>query len=400
MRELVVILAGGAGSRMEVLTEHRAKPALPFAGVYRLIDFPLSNCLHSRLSDVWVIEQYEALSLTDHLANGRPWDLDRTHGGLRLLGPQQGPTESGWHLGNADALTKIRPFIREFDPDVLLVLSADHVYKLDYREVLAAHQDRGADLTMVTTVVPQEEASRFGTVSVGDDGRVTGFDYKPERPVTGLVSTEIFVYRPQSLLSTLDRLAAREGADDDLPEDYGVSLLPAIVEEGRAYEHRLGGYWQDLGTVQSYWQAHMDLLAPEPPLELDDPGWPIHTQALPRPPAQVHGQTNVEDCLLSPGCDVAGRVVSSVLGPGTVVEPGAVVRNSVLFDDCTVASGATVDTAIVDSGAHIGSRAKLGKFGRRASDVTLVGRGASVPARARVAAGARVPPAEQYEPRH
>ncbi|MFN2506892.1 MAG: glucose-1-phosphate adenylyltransferase family protein, partial [Acidimicrobiales bacterium] len=230
MRTLVLILAGGAGGRMELLTERRAKPVLPFAGVYRLIDFPLSNCLHSGLEDVWIVQQYEPQSLNDHLANGRPWDLDRTHGGLRLLVPQQGGSESGWHQGNADALYKNRHFIEEFDPDVLLVMSADHVYKLDYRKVIDFHLERDADVTLVTTVVDKDEASRFATVEADDDGRVRGFQYKPDEPSTDVVSTEVFAYRPGPLIEVLERLADEHGDGDDLPEDYGESLLPTLVE--------------------------------------------------------------------------------------------------------------------------------------------------------------------------
>ena len=387
MRALVLILAGGAGDRMELLTQGRAKPVLPFAGVYRLIDFPLSNCCHSGLSDVWVVQQYEPQSLNDHLVNGRPWDLDRTYGGLRLLSPQQGSSEGGWHQGNADALFKNRRFIREFDPEVLVVLSADHVYKLDYRRVIAFHEKVDADVTLVTTTVPIEEASRLATVEADEDGRVQAFSYKPDDPRTDVVSTEVFVYKPDALLALLDRLGKEHG--DELPEDYGESLLPAMVEEGKAYEYRFDGYWQDVGTVAAYWSAHLRLVSEGEP-DLDERRWPILTLAVQRPPARVESTARIDTALVSPGCRVAGSVVRSVLGPGVVVAEGATVRDSVLIDDCVIGEGATVDTAILDKDAHVGEGARVGAEGAGSEDVVLVGAEASTADRSRIEPGARV----------
>ncbi|MDQ3979581.1 MAG: sugar phosphate nucleotidyltransferase [Actinomycetota bacterium] len=388
MRALALILAGGAGGRMEVLTEGRAKPVLPFAGVYRLIDFPLSNCRHSGLSDVWVVQQYEPQSLNDHLVNGRPWDLDRTYGGLRLLSPQLGSSETGgWHQGNADALFKNRGLIGEFDPEVLVVLSADHVYKLDYRQVIAFHDEVDADVTVVTTTVPQEEASRFATVEAGEDGRVHRFLYKPDEPPTGVVSTEVFLYKPDTLLALLDRLGKEHG--DELPEDYGESLLPTLVDEARAYEWRFDGYWQDVGTVSAYWSAHLRLVREGEP-DLDEQHWPILTLAPQRPPARLDPLASVDTALVSPGCRVAGRVIRSVLGPGTVVEEGATVRDSVLFDDCVVARDASVDTAILDRNAHVGEGARVGAEGAGPEGVVLVAAEAKITNGSRVDPGARV----------
>ena len=414
---LALIMAGGAGSRLEALTARRAKPVLPYAGVYHLIDFPLSNCMHSEIADVWVIEQYQPLSLNEHLANGRPWDLDRTYGGLRLLQPYQGPGdgESGWHQGNADAIYKNRRAIRQFDPEIVLVLSADHVYQLDYRPLIERHREWGADVTMVTTRVPLEEAGRFGTVQVDGEGRVTGFEYKPDSPRSDVVTTEVFVYHGRKLLDTLEALAAEaesgaEGRQGGEPgqrdgvslEDFGDVLLPRMVDRGRAYEHRFDGYWRDVGTIGSYWQAHMDLLAADPRLRLDDPSWPLLTRGVQRSPARVHASARIDDSLISPGCTVRGRVVSSVLGPGVAVEEGATVRHAVLLGDCTVGAGATIDCAIVDEAVRVGEGARIGEQrqvseGRDRptcsdSDIALVGQGAQIAAGARVPAGGRVEP--------
>jgi len=398
-RVLAVILAGGEGGRLEVLTEHRAKPAMPFAGVYRLIDFALSNCVHSGLSDVWVIEQYRPHSLNEHLANGRPWDLDRTYGGLQVLPPYQNrgggdgaDGESGFAQGNADALYRQRHFLRDFGPDLVLVLSADQVYKLDFREVIDRHLARKADVTLVTTRVPPEEAKRFGVVQVDGDGRVTGFQYKPEEPASDLATAEVFVYDAPVLLETLERLA-EEGDTDEPLEDFGHELIPRLVEGGRAWEYRLEGYWRDLGTIDSYWRGHMDLLDSEPGLVLDDPAWPILTYGSQRLPARIEESARIAGSLIAPGCRVAGRVERSVLAPGVVVEEGALVREAVLLHDVVVRAGAEVQRAIVDTGARLGKGARVGEDGESepgAEDLALVGQGVEVAEGGRVRAGERV----------
>lgn len=372
-KTLALILAGGEGGRLGVLTEERAKPAVPFAGVYRLIDFPLSNCLHSGISDVWVIEQYEPHSLNEHLANGRPWDLDRTYGGLQVLPPQQTRSrkdEGGFAQGNADAIYRHKTLIRELDPDLLLVLSADHVYKLDYREVIDRHLENEAAVTLVTTRVPPgEDASRFGVVEVDGDGRVTGFEYKPESPKSGLVTTEVFVYDASELLDTLDKLA---GEDEPDLKDFGHELIPQLVSEGKAREYRLEDYWRDAGTVESYWRAHMDLLEPEPGLVLDDPAWPLRTYGQQRLPARIEGSARIGASLISPGCRIAGRVERSVLGPGAVVEEGAEVRDSVLLEKVVVRAGARIQRAILDAEVEVGEGARVGET---EGEIALAGRG-------------------------
>jgi glucose-1-phosphate adenylyltransferase len=350
-RVLALVLAGGEGSRLGPLTDERAKPALPFAGIYRLIDFPLSNCLHSGIGDVWVIQQYEPHELTKQLANGRPWDLDRTRGGLRILHPYLGDSESGWYEGNADAIYSNRQVIADQDPDVLLVLSADHVYKLDYADVVAHHLDSGAAVTMVTTSVAKEEASRYGVVRVDGNERISEFEYKPDAPGSGVITTEVFAYEPRTLLRTLDELAEEDGSSI---RDFGHELLPRLVDEGAARAFELDGYWRDVGTIDSYWEAHMELLADEPPLTLDDPAWPILTTGLQRPPARIEESATTDGCLVAGGAQVRGTVARSVIGPGVVVEEGAEVRDSVLLHDSYVGARARVTRAIVDEEANVG----------------------------------------------
>ena len=337
---LALVMAGGQGSRLELLTERRAKPALPYGGVFRLIDFPLSNCVHSGIEDVWVLQQW-----------------------------------------------RNRQLIAEHDPEIVLVLSADHVYRLDYGEVLARHRDRGAGVTVVTSEVPEREASRQAVVEVAGDGRVSGFHYKPDEPPTTRVATEVFAFQTGRLLATLDELAAGDGE----LKDFGHGLLPRMVDEGEAVEHRMAGYWRDVGTVPAYWQAHMDLLDPKRPLELDDPAWPVLGRAPHRVPARVAGSARLDRALLSPGTMVCGEVTRSVLGPGVVVEPGASVRDAVLLDDCVVATGARVERAVLDRGVRVGREARVGGAGDD-GEPALAGENTQVPPGATVAPGGRLGP--------
>jgi glucose-1-phosphate adenylyltransferase len=367
---LALVLAGGEGGRLGILTEERAKPAMPFAGVYRLIDFALSNCTHSGVTDVWVLQQYQPHSLTQHLANGRPWDLDRTHGGLRVIHPHLGRSESGWYEGNADAIWSHKADIRAFGAELLLVLSADHVYTLDYARVVERHLETGAGATLVTTRVAREEASRFGVVQA-DDGRISEYAYKPDEPASDLVTTEVFLFDARLLLETLDELADGDGDGDSGLADLGDELLPRLVADGRAYEYRYDGYWRDVGTIESYWQAHMELLEADSPLELDDPGWPILTWATLRPPARVTASARIEESLVAPGSEVRGKVVRSVIGPGVVIEEDAEVRESVVLESAVVRAGARVTRAIVDTDVAVEEGADVGE---RDGEIEVVGR--------------------------
>ena len=408
---LALILAGGKGSRLEVLTTERAKPVMPFGGTHRLIDFALSNCMHSRLSDVWVIEQHQLHSLNEHLSNGRPWDLDRTFGGLQVLPPYTAEApdegeghEGGFAAGNADAIYRHRRLIRDFQPDILIVLSADHVYKLDYNDVIRAHIDRAAQLTIVTKDVPIEEAHRFGTVIVGADNRITEFEYKPEKPRSAKVTTEVFIYDANVLLSTLDELSAPAddtGSDEESGstalKDFGHELLPHLVAAGHAYGYQLESYWRDLGTIESYWRAHIDLLADKPELDLADRSWTIHTFNQQQLPARIHETARISNSLISSGCIIRGRVERSVLSPGVIIEEDAVVRDSVILTDCVVERDARVAFSIVDTEVKIGVGARVGAPPSSGSiddvndeHLAVIGRCAQIGSNSIVAAGARV----------
>lgn len=401
---LAIVLAGGQGSRMTVLTEERAKPTLPFGGVHSLLDIVLSNVVNSGITDAWVVVQYHASSVDAVLAHGRPWDLDRSRGGLRVIPPQeglgQGAHDGGMATGNADALYRIRRLIREHGAAEVLVLSADHVYRLDHREVLARHREAQAECTVVTTTIPSSEAGHHTLVDVDVDGRVTGVHHKPDEPAHTTVASEVFCYDAHALLTTLERLHAQLCAD--APEgdtglgDFSEHLLPALVARGTVVAHPLPGYWRDLGRPSAYLRAHLDLLAEQVDV-LGDPGWPIRTATAQGPAARVEAGAVIEESLVADGARVKGTVRRSVIGPDVVVEAGAVVHDSVLMRGTQVRSGARVGWSIVDEQVRVMPDAQVGRTraprGERllSEQVTMLGREALVQTGARVDGGTQVP---------
>lgn len=382
---LALVLAGGKGSRLGCLTEDRPKPVLPVGGTYRLIDIALSNLAHSHITNVGLVEQHLPRKLNAYLAGGRPWDLDRHHGGMQLLPPFEGGAGEGFADGNADALHRNREFIRAHDPDLVLVLSADHLYTMNFLDVITTHLDHKADLTVVTTKVG-ESAARYGVVQADDHGRITAFDYKPDKPKGNLVATEVFVYDAKELLSALDLLQREHGE----LSDYGEQLVPWFVENRTVVEHRHHGYWLDLGTVQSYWTANMQLLDDEG-LTLDDPEWPIWSAQPQLPPARVTTGAEVSDSWLTPGAHIAGTVRHSVIGANVTVEHGASVRNSVLLDGAHIGAGVTLTNCVVDVGAQV-----TGGSARGTDDaITLIGSDGKVDSRTAFDHSAALPHAFQ-----
>ncbi|XNZ00351.1 glucose-1-phosphate adenylyltransferase family protein [Micrococcus luteus] len=366
---VALVLAGGKGSRLSPLTDARAKPAVPVAGQYRLIDVVMSNLAHSGLRDVWVVEQYRPFTLNQHLAMGRPWDLDGTRHGLRLLPPAEGRDEEGFASGNGHALHQQIAAVKAFGAHTVALLSADHLFQIDLRPALAAHHERGSELTVITTQT-DEDPSRFGVVQVDADAKVIEYLYKPHHPKGNLVATEAFLMDVDALAEVLDELMAEarrkeataEAAGED-PEhqdgpegsalgDYGESIVPALVARGKTHEWRHEGYWRDIGTLDAYYKAHMELLAGTG-FDLDHPGWPLLTNHRPVPPARIHRGATVSGSMVCSGAVVHGEVSESVLGPGVVVEAGATVHRSVLLGDTVVPAGAHLDAVIADVGAHV-----------------------------------------------
>ncbi len=407
-RVLAVVLAGGKGSRMEVLTEQRAKPTLPFGGVFSLLDIVMSNVRNSRIDDAWVVLQYHSSSVDPVLAHGRPWDLDRNNGGLRVLQPQEGlgDDEDGMASGNSDCLFRFRGLIEEFAPDVVLVLSADHAYKLDYRDVIAAHLANEAECTIVTSTFTVQEAANHTLVHTERDARsseaahgarVTRIEHKPDEASTRTVATEVFAYDAAVLLQVLEQLF------DALPQgeslgDFGDDLLPALVDRGRAYTHHLPGYWRDLGRPSAYLAAHHDLLADEVDV-FDDTAWPMLTATPARPGSRVTPGGRVDDSMIASGCHIAGTVERSVLGLGVRVEEGAHVVDSVIMSDAVIRAGAQVGWSLVDTEVTVGAGAKVGSMTKprngervRSEDITLIGRRARIDGHAVVEVGRRIAP--------
>jgi len=378
MKTRAIILAGGEGTRLSVLTFKRTKPAVPFAGKYRIIDFPLSNCVNSNIFDVVIIAQYRPQSLIEHIGAGGPWDLDREFtGGLKIFTPYKA-RGAGWFIGTADAVQQNFAFIKRSDPDLILILSGDHVYKMDYDALIRYHLEKKAAVTLCTIQVPLEEASRFGIVSVDENQRVTSFVEKPADPTSNLVNMGVYLFTRQ----VLDDELWKDHLQKDSSHDFGKDILPKMVaERDDIYAYPFSGYWVDVGTVNSYWQAHMDLLCVPPTLDLHTRGWVVHTRSEERPPANIQKGARVEDSLVCDGCIIedGACVYRSVLSPGVIVRSGAVVHHSILLTDTQVQPGAVIKYAIVDKRSTIGEKAVIGGDPDDEPAIALVGKNSVVP---------------------
>lgn len=384
MRTLAMILAGGKGTRLSVLANKRAKPAVPFAGKYRIIDFPLSNCTNSGITTVGVVTQYRPRSLQDHIRNGAPWDLDRMNGGVWLLQPYLGRMDSDWYDGTADAIYQNLDFIRNQRPDYVLILSGDHVYKMDYSRMIQFHQEHRADVTVATLKVSLDEASRFGIVQTDADFRVNTFEEKPKQPKGTLASMGIYVFNYDTLFKVLKEDAADTGSS----KDFGKDIFPKMITDNfRVFAYPYGEYWVDVGTIQSYWEAHMDLLQDSPPLDLLDREWIIHTRSEERPPVNIRTGATVNHSLITDGCTIEGTVEYSVLSPGVRVARGAVVKQSIILPDTVIEAGAVIDKCIIDKNVVVGRFAHVGhgadytpiKEIGLSTGITVIGKGTIIP---------------------
>jgi len=390
---IAVILAGGEGERLSILSSVRAKPAVPFGGKYRIIDFTLSNCVNSGVDDVLVLTQYNPRSLNDHIGLGRPWDLDRTKGGVKLLQPyiRRGRVAE-WYRGTADAVLQNFNVIEHDAGDTVLILAGDHIYKMDYTPFLAAHRRHRADVTLAVRRVPLAEATRMGILALDEQDRVTEWQEKPKQPKSDLASMGVYVFSKRAL---------RRWLSDDLT-DFGTHVIPAMLEGGaRVFGYRFDGYWQDVGTIQSFWEANMALLDDAPELDLYDREWLIHTRSEERAPAKIGPTAQVHRSLISHGCVINGTVVNSVLSPGVRVDVGAVVRDSIVMFDSVIRSGAVVDRAILDKEVVVGQGAIVGdgpdfdtpnkaEPGRLNTGITVVGKQSVVPRGTRLGRNVKV----------
>ncbi|HYM15683.1 MAG TPA: glucose-1-phosphate adenylyltransferase [Dehalococcoidia bacterium] len=356
-RVAALILAGGQGDRLSVLSEERAKPAVIFGGRYRIIDFALSNVVNSGITRVGVLTQYRPRSLNDHIGIGRPWDLDRQGGGVTLLQPYLGRESSDWYRGTADAVFQNIYFLEEVRADIVLILAGDHVYKMNYEELISYHLAKGADVTVPLYEVPIDEAHRYGVLGTDDDGRIVEFEEKPDHPKSNLISMGIYVFNRQALIEQLV-----EDSRTNSTHDFGRDIVPQMVEDPahRVYGFPFTGYWRDVGTIESYYDGNMDLLEDLPVLNMYDPDSRIRSRATGYPPAKVGHRAYLSRSLLDLGCIINGHVEHSVLSPGVYVEEGAVVRDSIIFDNCRIESGAIVERSIVDKDVLVGKNAYVG----------------------------------------
>ncbi len=360
MKTIAVILAGGEGSRLGVLTDKRTKPAVPFAGKYRILDFTLSNCVNSGIFDVMVLAQYRPQSLIEHIGSGVPWDLDRNFtGGVSVHTPYKARGSSDWYLGTADAVQQNFLFVKNRKPDKVLILSGDHIYKMDYGKMVAFHDNHGADVTIATISVNIDEASRFGILGMDADNRVVSFVEKPAHPPSNQVNMGVYLFN----FDVLNQALWDDHVLQELSHDFGRDILPNLVQNGmKVYAYPFSSYWVDVGTVKSYWEAHMDLLASPLPVDLNDRSWVIHTRTEERPPVWIANGALVVDSLVADGCQIesGARIERSILSPGVKVASGAVVRESILLTDAVVEQDAMVERSVLDKKCIVGKGARIG----------------------------------------
>ena len=374
---IAMLLAGGQGSRLYALTRDIAKPAVPFGGKYRIIDFPLSNCVNSGIDTVGVLTQYQPLQLNEYLGNGQPWDLDRIHGGVYVLPPYQKIANSDWYTGTANAIYQNINFINRYAPEYVVILSGDHIYKMDYSKMLEFHKEKQADCTIAVMEVPWEEASRFGIMACDEDKKIYEFAEKPKEPKSNLASMGIYIFT----WSKLKKYLEEDEANPESENDFGKNVIPAMLQNGeRMYAYAFQGYWKDVGTIDSLWEANMDLLDPNVPLDLYDDAWKIYARNPVMPPQYVAEGAVTQNSMISEGCIVEGDVDFSILFAGVTVEKGAVVHDSIIMPGSVIKAGAVVEYSIVAENVVVGENAQVGDRPENIEDkanwgVTVIAKG-------------------------
>lgn len=355
---LAMLLAGGQGSRLGILTKNIAKPAVPYGGKYRIIDFPLSNCINSGIETVGVLTQYQPLELNDYIGNGSAWDLDRVRGGVHILSPYQQIKGTQWYKGTANAIYQNINFIDRYNPEYVAVLSGDHIYKMDYSKMLAYHKEKKAACTIAMLEVPWEEASRFGLMFVNDDGSISEFEEKPKNPKSNKASMGVYIFT----WSVLRKYLIDDENNPSSGNDFGHDVIPAMHSAGeRLFAYQFDGYWKDVGTIDSLWEANLDLLNPKVDLDLSDNSWKIYSKTTAAPPHFISDKAAVENSMIAEGCEIDGEVDYSILFSNVTVEKGATVRYSIVMPGTVIRSGALVEysivaeNAVIDENAHVGN---------------------------------------------
>lgn len=377
---IAMLLAGGQGSRLGILTKNIAKPAVPYGGKYRIIDFPLSNCVNSGIYTVGVLTQYQPLELNDYIGNGQPWDLDRANGGVHILSPYQQIKGTEWYKGTANAIYQNINFIERYDPEYVLVLSGDHIYKMDYAKMLDYHKEKNADCTIAMLEVPWEEASRFGLMIVNDDGSISEFEEKPKNPRSNKASMGVYIFNWKKLRQYLIEDEAKEGSGND----FGHDVIPAMHNDGqRMFAYQFDGYWKDVGTINSLWDANLDLLNPKVDLDLNDDSWKIYSRSPAAPPHYIGENAKVENSMITEGCEIEGNIDFSVLFANVTVEEGAEVKYSIVMPGTVIKKGAVVQYSIVAENAVIEEGAVVGESPENMANVedwgvAVIGNGVTI----------------------
>ncbi|MBP5242109.1 MAG: glucose-1-phosphate adenylyltransferase [Clostridia bacterium] len=387
---VAMLLAGGQGSRLYALTSKIAKPAMEFGAKYRIIDFPLSNCINSGIDTVGVMTQYEPLVLNEYIGNGQPWDLDRAFGGVHILSPYQGKIKSSWFEGTANAIYQNLHFMQMYNPEYIVILSGDHIYKMDYAAMVKAHKDSGAACTIACKPVPMEEAPRFGILNTNADGSIYEFEEKPKVPKSNLASMGIYVF-------TADKLFRYLQLDDENPDsskDFGKDILPAMLDAGeKMFAYQFTGYWKDVGTISSLWEANMDLLGKTPNFDVGDESWKIHSRNPLAPPEYIGAGAKIVDSMVALGCEINGTVEHSVLASNVIIEEGAYVKDAVIMAGTVIKAGARVEYSIIDEDTVIGENAQVGAPKDSGLGLEEKGKGIAVVGRnAVIGNGAKVQP--------
>ena len=354
---VAIILAGGQGSRLGALTKNVAKPAVPFGGKYRIIDFPLSNCVHSGINTVGVLTQYQPLELNRYIGNGNPWDLDRSHGGVYVLPPYQSAKAGEWYKGTANAIYQNLSFLESFKPENVLILSGDHIYKMHYGEMLKAHKESGAAVTIAVMPVPWEEASRFGIMNVDEEGTITDFEEKPAEPKSNLASMGIYIFTYEVLKKYLEA----DERDPSSANDFGKNIIPTMLENGeKMVSFRFEGYWKDVGTIHSLWEANMDLVDQPPKFDLNDRSWSIYSRNMALAPHYVGQNAKITNSTVTEGCFIDGEIKHSVIFGGVELGEGSVVSDSVIMPGAKIGKNVVIEKAVIGADAVIGDGAKVG----------------------------------------
>lgn len=384
---VAMLLAGGQGSRLYALTNNIAKPAVPFGAKYRIIDFPLSNCINSGIDTVGVLTQYQPLVLNDYIGNGQPWDLDRTFGGVHVLSPYQKKSKSAWYEGTANAIYQNLNFIKMYNPEYVLILSGDHIYKMDYSKMLRAHIENGASCTIAAINVSLQEASRFGILNTNEDGVIYEFEEKPKQPKSTLASMGIYIFTAQKLYDYLEQ----DDNNPDSSKDFGKDVLPAMLKSGeKMYAYRFEGYWKDVGTISSLWEANMDLLGEEPAFDVSDSDWKIHSRNPLAPPEYIGEDAIVKNSMIALGCEIEGTVINSLLSSNVIVKKGAFVKDSVIMSGTVIEENARVTYSIIDEDGTVSQDSVIGEERSAKKGITVLGRNIVVEEGAIVSGGSIV----------